>query len=357
MLSDKDIGFLVAAKQAKVALQSGEEKLGREEDKLDTEQKLLTSYEASKAHQKQVKVNEARRSISDVYDVEIDKISKSIQQEEKAKSKSRAAQVEARIAAYNENLIIQKQGFYERIDSLSKAGNVTIKSKNKFYFMLLIPRGFKECLIAASVSFIALIVVLLSINYFAPPAYHWLYFIGFAVIYSLVHAVKTNYVSRNLKFLTSSRSIYDEIAKIDKVISANANKIKEDRDDSMYDLDEFNQRLHMLQSKLSEQLNEKDRVLNDFDTNKAKKIEADIEELFKDKIFTAQEKIEELQNSIQKLTDENYKLKKYTTITYDNVLGNEYNSVKRIDELMNVMKRKNILDVESAIQAYENDIE
>lgn len=155
-----------------------------------------------------------------------------------------------------------------------------MRSNSKAYYMFLVPKGLNECLVSGAIIFAILAISLSCIKTFVPPKY-LLWAILFSFVYALVHVLKTSYTAKNMRYLEESRQIYDKIANNDRTMNINANKIRNDADESQYDLAVFDQRLGQLKDILHNVLEQKENKLEEFDAETAKQIEAKIREAAK----------------------------------------------------------------------------
>lgn len=353
MLSNKGIDYLVEAKEAKQRLATYEKQIKDKESQVKSKRDRLTSLQSNQKHDINKNISSRRRNIEDVFDKNIDSIEKDIRSEENRRAKSKMAQMGKRIAEVNEQLILTNNQLDEHLNTLSKKYKVSIKSNSKMYFTFLVPKGIRECAIAGGVIFALTTVFLLLIHFFAPADLKVLFYIGFALIYSIFYIMKTNYTSKNMKYLEESRSIYDRISANERIMDLNANKIRNEKSEEAYDLVEFDERINELKQKFDNQVNEKKEKLNEFDQFTAKTIEEEIIKKYEDDIDKATTDVNNSVAELDELKSEKERHASYVMTNFDNQLGDGFKEIKKIDELLKIMNENvRVNTVEEAIDAY-----
>lgn len=353
MLSNKGIDFLVAAKDAKIKLLDFDKEIKNKESIVKSKRDKQISLQSSQKHEVNKTISERRRNIEDVYEKNIDVIQKDIKEEETRRSKSKSAQVAARIAEANKDLVNDNKGLEENLNALSKKHKVSLKSNSKAYFTFLVPRGMNECATGAGVIFSITAIILLLIHFFGPNNLKPLFYVIFALGYAVIYMLKANYISKNMSYLKESRGIYDKMASNDRLMEINANKIKNDKREDIYDLAEFDERLKELRNKLENQLDEKSEKLSEFDEVISAKIEEDIYNKYEDQIDKAISECKQSEEELDGLKQEKERHANYTVATFDNELGDDFKELRKIEELLKIMNENvTVTSVEDAIEVY-----
>lgn len=356
MLSAKGIEFLHEAINTKNKLEDYEKTIKLKEKEFAEKKSELDALKANIEHDIKKSVAAARRNIENMYDAKSDDIEKDIRQQEDARSKSKNEQVSKRIKEKNSNLVIDNARNEENINSLAKKFNVNLRSSSKFYYVLLVPRGIKESIISGLIVLITMLIAIGGIYFLATPNNMFLYLVGFVFLFSFIHMIKTGYTAKNMKYLYESRRIYDKIAINERAMAINANKIKNDPDESHYDLQQYNERIYEYKNKLSELLNEKELKLQDFDTVTAENIANDIRISSEEEVERLEKENDETLDNIQELKEYKERLVRYIVINFDNALGEEFKDVKKIKQLIKIIEEGKASTVEQAIaEYYEED--
>lgn len=356
MLSSKGIDFLREVVKNKLKLEDYEVAIKRKERENEDRRKKLTMHQANVEHEIKKSIASTRRNIENMFDSKTDDIEKDIKAEKDRRSKSKNEQMNKRIEEANADLILENTSLNEYINSLAKRHNVSMRSNSKLYFMFLIPRGMKENVGAGAIIFVLLSFALLGVNFFAADTSRWFWLIAVSAIFSVIYVIKSYYSVKNMKYLEESRKIYDKIAKNERGMSINANRIKSDNDESFYDLAEFDTRLRELENNLDSVLKQKESKLEDFDSNEAPKIEEDIKESNIEKIAESKAEIQKYEKELDELKEYKERLIRYIVINYDNVLGDEFKDIKTINKLIKIIEEGKANTVEEAIaEYYEED--
>lgn len=356
MLSTKGIEFLQEAISTKNKLLDYEKSIKIKEREAQEAEKQLFTLKANIEHDIKKSVAAARRNIENMYEEKSDDIEKDMKSHLDARAKNKNNQVEKRIQEKNSKLVIENSGYEEYINSLAKKCNVNFRSNSKLYYTFFVPRGFKETVISGILILFLMLVPLIAIYYLANMSNILYFLIAFAVGFTLLHMIKTGYVAKNLKYLYESRKIYDKIAINERTMIINANKIKNDPDESYYNLAQYDERIEDYKKRLDTILAEKENKLEEFDLISAKKIENDIREANKQSISDTESENEKRLDDIQELKDYKEKLVRHIVINFDNVLGEEFKDIKKIRQLINIIEQGKANNVEQAIaEYYEED--
>lgn len=354
MLTDKRIDYLYNAKETKQRLEKETQNVRKKEREVEDVRRKLNTAEAAMEHQVNKTIGAARRNLEAMYGKSVDDIQKRIKEEENKRQKSKQAQMARRIDEVNEDLILKNRALDEQLNTLSEKYKVSVKSNSRLYFTLLVPKGARESMIAGGIMFVLTAIVLELIHFLAPQDLTWLFLGAFALLSGIAYAIKGNYMSNNMQYLNDSRQIYDKIAANKRVMEANADRIRNEKNENAYDLESFDRRLYELRQQLETTLKEKDQELVRFDQETAKELEANTRESFREEIEGIRNEIQTGTKDLDRLRESTDHLSKVVVSEYDNQLGDYFKEMKNLDVLIDMMEKEDINTVQEAIDRYHN---
>ncbi|MDO5695715.1 MAG: hypothetical protein Q4P30_03000 [Eubacteriales bacterium] len=356
MLADKGRKWLLDAIHNKKKLNDYEERVQKLEKEAESFRKRQTSFEAGIEHEINKKISESRRNIERMYGERFDEIQKEIKSEEGRRKKSKEKQVRKRIDETNESLIIANRGLDEQLNSLSEKHKVSVKSNSRLYFTLLTPKGAKECAIAGAIVFGLTALVLLLLRFLIPDNVQWIFFILFSAVYALIYIIKSNYVTTNMRYLEESRQIYDKMQNNERIMAANAEKVRNDPREGIYDLKSFDERLAELRKLLENQLLEKDAKLHEFEAKTAKEMEANIREHYAEEVRNGIKQVEEKAKELDETRKNRNRLRDFVRQNYDDQLPEDLRSIECLTDLAEKIEHGDAGNVEEArVQYYAGE--
>lgn len=264
-------------------------------------------------------VTERRDEIAENYRKEAAKVQDRQKKVRSERSKAKAAGVKNRIDEETADLWEENRRLKRELNHRMKQDKVPLFCNTFYYYALYFTRGWLEALVLGVTFLLAFFVIPCGI-YFLIPERKALYlvFIYIAVLvifFGLYILIGNMTKDKHISALKDGRKIRDMIAKNRKRIRTITRSIEKDRDEGVYQLEDYDQRLDQLSEELQDIERRKEAALRQFDGVTVKEIKQEIEgnsrsqvESLNEGIAVARAECEQRQALIQslnlKLTDE-----------------------------------------------------
>ena len=353
--------FFENAKQALYeadALSIEEERLREEkfelEEIIQNENKLLTDKIDET-------VKERRKELIDTYDTEIKKIENRLKELKNKRQNAREKAVKEKQDFETAHLYQDIKSAKKKIKTLCKMSKLPAICSSKFYYTLYFPRKIYEFVILL-LYFVLLFAALPAlIYYFLPnksPYYLIIIYMLLILIVASVYICIGNMTkSKKFKTLKDIREIFDDISDTKKRIIKIKKMIKKDKDDSDYNLAEYDFHISETEKELEDIDIKKKNGINNFDNSTRHIIADEILTAAKPKIDELESRHIIINNTINRVSKELKDKNIYISENYEVYLGREFLEEEKIDALANIMDKAIVTNLREAIEEYKNSME
>ena len=339
--------------------------LGIEEDRLKEEE--LELEETIKNENKLLNdkidetVKERRKELIDTYDNEIKKIENKLKELKSKRQDAREKAVKEKQDFETAHLYQDIKNAKKKIRDLCKMSKLPIICNSKFYYTLYFPRKLYE--FALLLLYFVLIFAGLPalMYYFLPdksPYYLIIIYMLLILIVASIYLFIGNITkSKKFKALKDIRRVFDEISDTKKRIIKIKRMIKKDKDDSDYNLAEYDFNISETEKDLVDTNIKRKEAINNFDNS--------TRHIIADEILTAAKpRIDELDSrriiistAIKRVSKELKDKNIYISENYEVYLGREFLDEEKIDALANIMDKAIVTNLREAIEEYRNSME
>lgn len=264
------LAFLAEARNSldELSVMSDREKqLRLDEERLE---RTLETEKRAVAENIRLTVKKRAEEISASYDKEIvngqEQLRRARSKREKAKSqgvKDRIEEETATLREYNRELRL-------KMKSLFQQKHVPRYCRSSLYYCLFFPRWFKEFLVLFAAVLIFFLAVPCGIYYLIPdrqPMYlAGIYLLDILLFGGMYIALGNKGRMHHLEALKEGRKIRDQIHSNDKKIKVIISTIRKDRNESLYDLEKFDDEIAKIEQELTWVTEQKKEALNTFET-------------------------------------------------------------------------------------------
>lgn len=359
MVQTKDgcLAFLAEARNAldELSVMSDREKqLRAEEDRLE---RTLETEKKAVADNIRVTVKKRAEEISSSYDKEIikgqDRLKRVRGKREKAKSqgvKDRIEEETATLRDYNRELKL-------KLKSLFQQKHVPRYCRSSLYYCLYFPRWFREFLILILMILVFFLGIPYGLYYLIPnrqPLYlAGIYLLDIILFGGAYIAVGNKGKLHHLETLKEGRKIKDQIHSNDKKIKVIVSTIRKDRNESLYNLEKYDDEIAQIEQELARVTEQKKEALNTFET--VTKV------ILSDEIMhNNQERLDSLQAEYKQAADQlratEAKVKErrlYITDHYGMYLGSDLLEPLKIADLTSLIQEDRAKNLSEAIEIYK----
>lgn len=335
-----------------------------EEQERQLEQEARRSSRALEAEQKTVAdtiqqtVKKRREEINVTYDKEIAKaqeqLKKARSKREKAKNqgiKERIADETSELHDYNRELRLQMKTSFRQ-------NHVPGFCNTSLYYSLYFARWMKEIL--TFLLFVAIVFAAIpwSVYMMIPnrqPLYLAAVYVADILVFGGIYLKIGNMTKvQHMETLKEGRKILDQIHSNNKKINVITSTIRKDRNESVYNLEKYDDEIAQFQQELNDVAAKKKEALNAFETVTKNILQDEIEHNHKETLERLQEETQQLTEQLRVTSVEVKNRRLDVTNLYGTYLGKEFLDTAKIAELSAIVQAGKAENVSEAIAVYQN---
>lgn len=304
-------------------------------------------------------VRKRRAEVEKKFDDEVcrdqDKIKKIKAKREKAKDKG----IKERIAEETSDLTSQNKELKKNIKDSLKKEKLPGFCGSGFYFTLYYTRGAGEVFICALMIVLMFLVVPAAVYLVLPfeklpdgysgLAFALTFFVVVLIVFFVYKVIGDKTKNKHFEELKSVRSLRDQITGNRKQISNIRRAIRRDKNEEIYELDDFDDQISSINADIDKINSEKESALKNFDDNVSASVAAEIEN-------REMPRINEISDNYKAMTakhaglDENIRqLRLKISTDYEAYLGEDFTDTAKLDELISIMESGSAATVSEAI--------
>lgn len=292
--------------------------------------------------------SEVEKSFDRELDTEKDKLKGVKSKKDKAKNKG----VKDRIQSETSHLVERNRGLHSEIRTAFEQRGIPKFCDSTWFYALYMPSGIRDIIILL-ITFLTLIFIIPSILTWLIGGKWWLdiiiYVLWLAVVVAVYVTIYLYTKDKDKSILTDMKDKRREVQKNDKEIRHIRRDIKSDKDESMYNLDEYNTQIKDLEEKISAIVVKKNDAIADFEKNTKPAI---IEEVTSGNRQKLDDMNNEMDNAKVAMSDSEHKLQELTmviTSKYEGYLGSDMMTLDRINEMIKMVSEGEASTISDAI--------
>ncbi len=307
-----------------------------------------------------------KAEIENSYDKEIDSNRDKIKSIKNKRSKVKGKQVNKRVEEETAELNEELRRLKVEIKTLFKKEHVPGFCNSTFYYSLFMPKGFTEFLtliITALVGLIglpAIAYILVDTLAYSDPKKTMSNILGIVIVAGIITVLFAIYFiifnMTKLKYrdiLAEGRQIRTKMKTKTKNIKAVKNAINKDQDESIYDLDKYDEKIEKIESETEKVAKKKQEALTVFENETTTIITDEINNRRIPKLKKMREDYKKRETATVKL-DEGISEKSIAiTNSYETYIGKEFCTVTKLNDLIALMKDGTADTVSEAIATYK----
>lgn len=305
-------------------------------------------------------VKKRREDISASYDKEIkagqERLRKIRAKREKAKNQG----IKERIAEETEVLREQNQELATQIKTLFKQNRVPGFCKTTWFYALYMPGSIKE---------LGLLLFSFGICFLAVPCgAYWLiseinrkpwmliiiYLIVILIFGGLYVSVNNKIKAQHLAVLKQGKDIRNGIRSNNRKIRAITASIRKDRNESLYNLEKYDDEISQIEQELQQISNQKSEALNTFNTVTKTIISDEIISNNKDRIQALEDEHTRMETRLKEAQIHAKEQALLLTNQYETYLGKEFLQTDRLSELAKIIRSQQASNLSEAIAVYRS---
>ncbi len=306
-------------------------------------------------------VKERRNQLKKSHDEQVESANRDFKEAEKVRKAAKNDAVNARISRETTDIVEENNAAAAQINTtLRENGMPSICSKN-WYFALFAPKKGTEFLI-----FIIAVIITLGVIPNIVCAFiktdQWvlkaLVYLAIVVLFALIYFIIFLVTKRSSKghILEQIRPARETIKKNNKEIRRRAKTIKGDKDESGYELEEYDSEVAAHQKTLNDKMSAREKALKDFDEKTAVSIKEEIEKEHQPEINEITKELRELKDELNAAKESAAESAEEVLNSYEVFLGKKNSSVEKIDELINIMREGKASSIMEALDVLKGEM-
>lgn len=303
-----------------------------------------------------------RQEIEDAFEKQEDKLQTKKKRIREKRERNKNDKMSERME--NETSTLRAENSQLKLESrtLFRHKHIPLFCNTKLFYALYAPACFSDILLILATLIITLLIIPCGIYFLLLPEERTLYLIiiyvltviFFGGIYLILgNRTKGKYTEEIQKV----RGIRGKIRINNRKIAVIKRNIRKDRDESSYDLQDFDEELRKLEQELAEVASQKKEALATFDNTTTGIIHAEIEANYQNQLTALREEYERIKASIIKAEERIKELTIKLASDYEPFLGKEFMSLKQLDTLINILQAGNATNISEAIAFYKLNLE
>lgn len=335
--------------QGKISVCEEIKKLKAEVDRYE---RNLKSEEKSVQNLVNESVGKARNEIVKRHDKDINHEKMNIKEQKDKKAKEKAKGVKKRIESETESYVEDNKRIKKEIRDRFKERGIPGYCNSNWFYALFMPKGILDITIFVLFAILTIVGIPLLLSFIIADKW-WTR----AIVYILVLLVESAvYITIYLLTRDKDKYILEEMRENRNSIKENSAKIrqikrsiKKDTDESMYNLQDFDNKIKAFEQNVSDLITKKNEELQDFDNNIKPQIINDVINSNQERIDSAKSEVENsksaLSDSEQKLKDINESIEE----KYAKYLGKDMTSIQMVDKMRALIEEGQATNINEAI--------
>lgn len=293
-----------------------------------------------------------KNEISKTFDKEISKEKDNLRGIKSRKEKAKNKGIRDRISSETSHLVEANKALHSEIRTAFGNKGIPKYCDSSWYYALFMPKSIKEILVFILVAiFLVIAFPMILVNVINGK--WWLDIIVYVLTVMITAAIYvTIYLltkDKDKALLVQMRAKRGDIISNEREIRRIKRAIKTDKDESMYNLGEYDSRIKMSEDTINGIVAKKNEALADFEQNTKNTIIQDITNQSK-------EKIEELKAELKKAIEtknENEKKQQEVTMSitskYEALMGKDMLDIVKVEQMIQLINEGNAANVSEAI--------
>jgi hypothetical protein len=338
-LNEEQITLEIAEKRKGIEIEKKEQKIFKEIRNVISQRRLEIEY----------RMNEQIENIENkIKDVRVNK--------EKTKKKAIVERIDNETVDYRS----EEEELYIGGKSIFTKENIPFLYNNRLFFALYFPKGIVDVGIIIMTTFIAFFVLPLLFYYGFFAGMNVIYlalcnFVGivfFGGLYLWLGKIKYKHIEA-LNRVSDMRQLIIDNKKNQRKIKKS---IKNDVDESIYGLEEFDKEISSLEMTLSNLLEQKEKALLDFDSITAQDIKSQINSKYEQELQAMKSEYSKIYQQNKEQLEVINKLAIEISSNYEVYLGNALLTVEKIEQLEEIINSDQAGTIAEAIEVINQSV-
>lgn len=332
--------------------------------RLEEEERLersINALEKAIAEEIQATAKKRRDEIEEAFDRQLDKTWAKVKKIKEKRNRKKSSKVSERIAAETASLRAENNRLKLEAGSIIGQRRMPSFCNTKLYYALYAPSCFTDLLIIAAVLAITLLAIPCGIYFLVLSEERILYMVIIYVVTvlffgSLYLAVGNRTKGKYSAELLEIKDIRSSIRANRKKIGVIKRNIKKDRDESLYGLQSYDNKLAELDREAADITNRKKEALETFENSTKQIIASEIQEANKEKLSGLRTEYDRACEESKKAEDMIKALTIKLAGEYEPFIGKDLMTLDRLESLTNIILAGNAANISEAVAFYRQNM-
>lgn len=365
---NQNVDFLIQARDEIVHCNQLEQQQKHLKDKEDKMRKAISQEEKSINDEINSTIKKRKAEIENTYDSQLEASRKKMKKAQGEKDKEKSERVGQRVDEETADVKENNRELKTELKTLFKKNHVPAFCRSSLYYILFMPKGFKEIFFLLIFILIGIaglpfgVYMLLSQLAFAGKAFAsapW--FMAVVIALVIIIVLGLYFLIFNLTkvkhrdTILEGRKIRNQLAVNEKNIKAIKNAINKDKDESQYGLGAYDAKIQQFQSEMDAIADEKQAALKEFEKKTKSTITDDINNRRLGKVEEMKQQqaaIEEERNQVDAQVKE---ASLGITNKYTKYLGKGICKEEVLNDIIHIMESEQVATVSEGIAIYKGE--
>lgn len=313
--------------------------------------------------QDEIQMATAKREneIAASFDEQIERQKNRMKKVQEKKERSKTDKISKRIEQETAGLRGDNQRLKQDIKSILQQGDVSRIFNTRLYFALFSPKGIGDIGILFITLLVTLVAVPLMLYYLI---FDWnstlglivLYVIILAILVGLYYLVFKSTKKKNPTAIASARAVRYKLRQNNNKIHKIKKKILKDKDESAYNLGEYDSEIKEINAKIADINRQKAEAIAVFRSSTSNILANDVKQKHEKEMEEATEQYQVVHKECGQIEDQIKELSMGLANDYEVYLGKEFMNASALEKLIHIMQEKQLGKISEAVECYKKQI-
>ncbi len=300
-------------------------------------------------------IKKRKEEVMDTFNQELDKAKVKKKKVRDKKDKLKGTEVSKRIESETASFYEENKQLKEESKKIFKQNQVPGRYNNKLYYALFLPSSISDIIIIALFALFFFLLIPCGIYFVLMQESKTIYLV--AIYFVTIIIVFGSYIVINNKSKGKHRDAILQVKQIRNKQKKNKKTIKKikkailnDKDESNYGLDKFDDEIKAIEGNIADIEKRKKEAILNFEEVTSIVITTEIRSKYEDELTQLSSNYDNIHEEINQIDNKIKEMSLEMANSYEAFLGKEYMSVERIDQLIHIMETQNIGTISEAMK-------
>lgn len=367
-LFNQGVDYLVQARDEIVSCNELDQRQKQLHEKSEKMKKVISQEDKSIHDEINATIKKRKGEIEDSYDRQLDDSRKKMKRAQDEKNKEKSDRIDKRVDVETAGAKEKSRQLKTEMKTLFKKNHVPGFCRSGLYYSLFMPKGFKEFMLL----FLMIIIGLAGIPFgmymlfskvvlAGKPIVEASYFMTLVIAITLVIVLGIYFLIFNLTkvrhrdTIAEGRKIRNQMRANEKNIQAIKNAINKDKDESQYELGEYDDRIQQIQEELDRIAQQKQGALTEFEQQTKQEITSEINGRRLGKLEDMKRQQEAVEAESVRVAGEVKQASLAITDKYAKYLGKNICKEEALNDIISIMETEQIDTISEGLAIYKGE--